>query len=332
MDIMKVFQEISLVGKLEKCLNATFIALISKKIGTVEVKDFRPISLVNGVYKIISKVLANRLRAVLGKIISKPQNAFVRGRQILDSVLIANEGLDSRLKVGSTGIICKLDMEKAYDYVNWDFLLYLLGRYGFGPRWCTWINWCISTARFSVLINGCPIGFFRNSRGLRQGDPLFPLLFVIIMGALSRMTSTAVTHGFLIGFPIGDPDRGTVTLSHLLFADDTLIFYEADRNQLRALKALLLCFEAASGLKVNFDKSELVPVGNVSDTRQLASILGCKVASLPITYLGLPLGAAARVSIHMGFGHREDRKEIGRVEKIVFVERCSFDSYQEYPF
>ncbi|XP_035547425.1 uncharacterized protein LOC118348939 [Juglans regia] len=110
------------------------------------------------------------------------------------------------------------------------------------------------------------------------------------------MTSAAVMHGFVTGFTIGDPSRGIITLSHLLFADDTLIFYEVDQNQLRALKALLLCFEAASGLKVNFDKSELVPVENVSNTRQLASILGCKVAALPITYLGLPLGAATRAS------------------------------------
>ncbi|KAF5476686.1 hypothetical protein F2P56_003400 [Juglans regia] len=116
------------------------------------------------------------------------------------------------------------------------------------------------------------------------------------MEALSRMISAAVTHGFMAGFPIGDPNKGIITLSHLLFADDTLLFCEADRDQLRALKALLLCFEAASDLKVNFDKSELVPVGNVSNTRQIASILGCKVASLPMTYLGLPLGAAVRAS------------------------------------
>ena len=149
-------------------------------------------------------------------------------------------------------------------FLDINFLLYLLGRCGFGVRWRSWISWCISTARFSVLINGCPTGLFSSSRGLRQGDPLSPLLIVIIMETLSRMISAVVTHEFVAGFPIGDPNRGTIILSHLLFADDTLLLCEVDHNQLRTLKALLLCFEAALGLKVNFDKSELVPVGNVT--------------------------------------------------------------------
>jgi len=221
---MGVFQDFHTHSKFVKSINATFLALIPKKFGAVDLKDFRPISLVSGVYKIIAKVLANRLRKVVEKIISNPQNAFVKGRQILDSVLIANECLDSRIKSGEPGLLCKLDIEKAYDHFNWDFLLYMLRRCGFGERWCSWIAHCISSVRFSVLVNGTLAGFFGSSRGLRQGDPLSPLLFVIVMEAFSKLFSVTVQRGFLSGFSVGSSSNGVINISHLLFTDDALVF------------------------------------------------------------------------------------------------------------
>ena len=166
-DIMQVFHHFYSYGTFTKSINATFIALIPKKPGAVEIKDYRPISLVSGIYKILAKVLANRLKTVLGKVVSAPQNAFVKGKQILDSVLIANECLDSRLKLGDPGVLCKLDLEKAYDHINWGFLLYLLRHYDFNQKWRRWIYMCVSTARFSILVNGTPCGFFASSQGLR---------------------------------------------------------------------------------------------------------------------------------------------------------------------
>jgi len=247
---------------------------------------------VGGIYKIIAKVVANRLKTVLEKVISKSQSAFVKGRQILNPILIANECLDSRLRSGEPGVLCKMDLEKAYDHVNWDFLLYVLRRCGFGGKWWSWIAHCISTVRFSMSVNGSPNGFFSSSRGLRQGDPLSPLLFVFVMEALSPMISAAVSGGLLEGFIVGN-----ATFSHLLFTDDTLIFCNALSSQLHYLRSLFLLFEPASGLKVNLAKSELILVGDVDQVESF-SRYRCGVGTLPVKYLGLPLGTSYK-SIHI---------------------------------
>jgi len=160
-----------------------------------------------------------------------------------------------------------MDLKKAYDHVNWDFLLYVLRRCGFGGKWCLWRAHCISSVQFSVLL-GSLDGFFSSFRGLRQGDPLSPLLFVFVMEALSRMISIAVSGGLLEGFKVGN-----ATFSHLLFADDTLIFCSARFSQLRYLRSLFFLFEATLGLKVNLAKSNLIPLGNVDQVGRLASIL-----------------------------------------------------------
>ena len=260
----------------KRSLNATFVTLIPKKHGADEIKDFRPISLVRGMYKFIAKLLAIRLSVVLGKIISPSQNAFVKGRQILDFVLIANECLDSRLKAADSGVICKLDLEKAYDHVNWEFLLYVLQRCGFAEKWRRWISFCISTIRFSILVNGSPCGFFQSFRGIRQGDPLSPLLFVIVMEALSRLIDKASGVRLLSGFSVGGEESAPLQISHLLFVDDILIFCEANSDSLTYLWVILTCFEATSGLKVNLGKFEMVQVSEVPNLEALADILGYK--------------------------------------------------------
>lgn len=123
-------------------------------------------------YKIISKLLAERLKLVISKLIGKHQMAFIKGRQIMDAALIANECVDSRLKEKKPGILCKLDIKKTFNHVNWDFLINMLRQMGFGTKWTNCIRFCIGTARFSVLVNGSHEGFFPLHRGLRQGDPL----------------------------------------------------------------------------------------------------------------------------------------------------------------
>ena len=134
-DILAFFVDFHRQFIFEKSLNSTFLCLTPKKINAVNIKDYHPISLVDSLYKLLSKVLANRLRCVLDELISNSQNSFVRGRQILDPVLIANECLDSKLKSGISGVIVKLDIEKAYDHVNWNALFYLMERMSFGEKW-----------------------------------------------------------------------------------------------------------------------------------------------------------------------------------------------------
>ena len=215
----------------------------------------------------------------------------MRDRQILDPVLIANECLDNRLKSGVPGLICKLDVEKAFDHVNWNFLLQMLERSGFSTKWRQLILFCLSTICFSILINGFPCGFFGSTRGLRQGDPLSPLLFVLVMEALGRMLDKAVLEGRMSGFSVGNLEGRSMAVSHLLFADDTLIFCKVDLDQILILCMILIWFEVVSGLKINLGKSELVLVGVVNNIDIFLVVLGCKQGPLPMKYLGLPLGA-----------------------------------------
>ena len=226
------------------------------------------------------------------------------GRQILDAVLIANEAVDSRLKSNVVGVLCKLDIEKAYDYVSWSFLMAVLKKMGFGKRWIKWIEWCISTVKYSVLINGSPSGFFQSSRGLRLGDPLSPYLFAIAMKVFSCLLRRAISGGFLFGSRVRGKSGEGILISHLLFADDMLVFCEESLDWMTYLSWLLMWFEACLGLKINLEKSELIPVGRVHDIEDLTLELGCKVGGLPSWYLGLPLGASFK-SVAMWDGVEE---------------------------
>ena len=205
--------------------------------------------------------------------------------------MIANELVDSSLRRKKCGLVCKLDIEKTYDSISWEFLYQVLGRMGFGSQWLRWMKWCISTASFSVLINGSPAGFFPSSRGLRQGDPLSPYLFVIGMEALSCLINRAVDGNYLSDSRVANERGEELSISHLLYADDTLIFCEADLDQLKFLSWILMWFEAMSGLKINLAKSEIIPIGPVTNLVELASELDCIIGSFPTSYLGLPLGA-----------------------------------------
>ncbi|XP_075111257.1 uncharacterized protein LOC142181712 [Nicotiana tabacum] len=278
----------------EKSFNATYIALIPKKTGAQELRDFRPISLIESFYKLLSKVLTERLKRVVGKLVDAQQMAFIKGRQIMDAVLIANEAVDSRIKKKKSGILCKLDIEKAYDHVNWSFLLKMVEQMGFGQKWINWMKFCISTVRFSILTNGSLEGFFPTHRGLRQGDSLSPFLFIIAMEGLNNMIKAPKVNGWVKGFEVDRNGSNSLEITHLQYTDDTLVFCDAEEEQLRFLRIILVLFEGISGLHINRRKTHIFPINEVYKMDQLTLVLGGDVGSLPTIYLGMPLGARSK--------------------------------------
>lgn len=291
-DVMRFLVEFHRNGKLAKGINSTFIALIPKVENPQSLNEFRPISLVGSMYKILAKVLANRLRLVIGSVISDAQSAFVKGRQILDGILIANEVVDDASKRKKELLLFKVDFEKAYDSIDWSFLEEVMVKMGFPILWRKWIKECVGTATASVLVNGSLTNEFSLGRGLRQGDPLSPFLFLLVAEGFNVLMEAMVARRLFHGYCVGSHDP--LMVSHLQFADDTLILCEKSWANIRALRATLLIFEELSGLKVNFSKSLLVGV-NVPGSWLLEAslVFNCKVGTIPFLYLGLPIGGNA---------------------------------------
>ena len=208
-------------------LNDTYICLIPKVASPKKITEFRPISLCNVVYKTISKVLVNRLKRILREVIDESQNTFVPGRSIIDNVLVAFETMhciDQRRKGKEALMAAKLDMSKAYDRAEWSYLEAIMRRLGFHEKWIELMMMCVSTVSYSVLINGEPKGKIVPSKGLRQGDPISPYLVLLCAEGLSAMLKKEVRDGNIKGVAVS---RGVLSISHLLFADDSIIFYRA---------------------------------------------------------------------------------------------------------
>ncbi|GJR94425.1 RNA-directed DNA polymerase, eukaryota [Tanacetum coccineum] len=251
------------------------------------VTDFRPISLIGSVYKVITKILANRLAAVISDLVSGTQSAFVANRQILDGPFILNEILSWCKRKKKQALVFKVDFAKAYDSVRWDFLLDVLHAFGFGPNWCKWIRGIFSSAMASILINGSPTTEFPFFRGLKQGDPLAPLLFILIMESLHISVSRAVNEGVFKGLQLQE----SVSISHLFYADDAVFIGEWSDDNLVNLIRILNCFHLASGLKINVQKSQVLGVGVSRDVvNQGATLIGCAVMQTPFKYLGVMVG------------------------------------------
>ncbi|XP_039060736.1 uncharacterized protein LOC120204786 [Hibiscus syriacus] len=289
-DVMKFFNNFYLGKEWEHGINHTFITLIPKVSNSGDLDDFRPISLVGGLYKILSKCLSRRLRSCISDLISPTQFVFIPGRQILDCSLIANERIDFLRKSGLKGCVFKADFKKAYDLVDWNILFLVMEKMGFGSRWRGWIKKCVSTASVSVLVNGVPTEEIPMAKGLRQGCPLSPLLFNLIGELLNLLILKAVSQWLFSGLAIGRGE-GSFNLSQLQFADDLIIFSGASKMQILNVKRVFRVVQVISGLQLNLRKCKLFGVNlNDEDVNEWTNTIGCSVGSFPSEYLGLTLG------------------------------------------
>ncbi len=243
--------------------------------------DYRPISLCNVVYKLVAKTLANRLKKILPLIISENQSAFIPGRLIVDNVLVAYEALHhmKNWRGGKEGLLAlKLDISKAYDRVEWIFLEHIMRKLGFSNKWIKIVLSCVSTVSYSILINGEPKGRIIPSRGLRQGDPLSPYLFILCAKGLSSLIQAATNENFLHGVVVA---RGAPKISHLFFADDSLLFCKANIEEVTIIQYLLHLYEKTLGQRVNTDKTCFFFQQKYSFfySRSASSTVGCPLIS-----------------------------------------------------
>lgn len=236
------------------------------------------------------KVMANRLKKILNPVISVNQSAFVPGRMIQDSIIVAHEAFHflSKKKSGRDGFMAiKLDFSKAYDRVEWDFLEALLLKLGFHSKWVNWIMECVSTVKFAICANGESRAKVVPGRGLRQGDPLSPYLFLFVKDVLSKSIEQEVSQGHLGGIRF---NRHCPTLSHIFFADDALLFAKAELRECDRIKHILKTYGTASGQVINLEKSGMYFSSNMcaTDKQLICDFMGIDLLRGDAKYLGLP--------------------------------------------
>ncbi|GKC61705.1 RNA-directed DNA polymerase, eukaryota, partial [Tanacetum coccineum] len=251
------------------------------------VKDFRPISLIGSMYKIITKILANHLSLVILEHVSDVQSAFVSNRQILDGPFILNELLSWCKHKNTKALIFKIDLEKAFNSVRWDYLDVVLNNFGFDLKWRSWIQGCLNFAMGSILVNGSLTSEFKFSKGLKQGDSLSPFLFIMVMESLHLSFNNVVNSGLYNGIHIDD----SLSLSYLFYAGDVIFVGKWNLSNLSTIVNVLKWFHLASGLKINLHKSKLMGIGISHDVVvSAAKSIGCPIFHNPFNYLGVKVG------------------------------------------
>jgi hypothetical protein len=274
---------------MEAVVNNTILVLIPKVKNLQELTHFRPISQCNVLYKICSKVITNRLRTILDDIISEEQSTFVLGRLITDNALVAYECIHylkrKKGKVGACAV--KLDMAKAYDKVEWRYLEEVMIKLGFSDNFVHLVMKCVTTVSFRVRVNESLSESFTPTRGIRQGDPLSPYLFLLCAEGLSSLLKNVRLQFLSKGIRVG---IHTPWVSHLLFADDCFIFTQATERGGQRLMEILHQYQRGSGQLVNMAKSAIYFSKNCNDDEKqmVKNVTGIQNEALCEKYLGLP--------------------------------------------
>ncbi|XP_075675045.1 uncharacterized protein LOC142644284 [Castanea sativa] len=266
------------------------IVLIPKTKNLERVTDYRSINLCNVAYKLASKAVANRLKLVLQDIICENQSAFISERLITDNVLVAHELMNhiNRKKKGKCGeMALKLEMSKAYNRVEWGCLKQIMGKLGFHEDWIRLVMRCVSSITYAVRVNGHACGQIVHTRGLRQGDPLSPYLFLICAEGLSALLHKAVRHKELKGVAASARE---LRISHLFFADDSLIFGRATVKECTEIQRILQLYEESSGQQLNRNKTSLFFSHNTTNgiRDSIKAMFGAQVIKPHESYLGVP--------------------------------------------
>ncbi|WVZ79231.1 hypothetical protein U9M48_026835 [Paspalum notatum var. saurae] len=247
-------------------LNSAYITLIPKSAEAIEVKDYRPISLVHSFAKLVTKILANRLAPLLKNLVAPNQSAFVKGRCILDNFIMVQQTVRMLHRKKEPRVLLKLDITKAFDSVSWAFLLQVLKHMGFGPGWCNVLSKLLISSTTRVLVNGVPGEPIQHQRGLRQGDPLSPMLFIIVMDVLNALLNRASDAGLLQPILANGPTQRVS-----LHADDVVLFLRPCATDLGLTTEILRVFGDASGLVTNISKCSVTPIHCLSSAGSSSS-------------------------------------------------------------
>ncbi|XP_030479414.1 uncharacterized protein LOC115696664 [Cannabis sativa] len=301
-DFVDMVTHFFMYADLPQFINNTNMVLIPKKDCPTSVNEYRPIALCNVAYKCISKILALRLKPLLPNIISPAQSAFVHGRLIAENTAVSREIVHSmKQKKGNKGyMMIKLDMEKAYDKMDWGFILATLKGLGFHQNFVKWVEKCITIRQMGLLINGSVQGSIKPTCGLRQGDPLSPALFIIAADILWRLITTRMNEGSIHGFKVS---RNGPPITHLMFADDVILFGKASVKEAKGFRKCLEDYCLWSGQAVNYQKSTVFFSKGVPSrlAGEISELLNMRRMRNDATYLGLPLFRSLNRSRDMHF-------------------------------